>query len=133
MRRADWETGLAAVICTHQEAAFAWGVRDCFTLVREAVWRQTGICIWPEVRYASAAQAAARLRRHGFRRLGDALADVLPEIAPAAAGRGDVGVVLEAGADAGVIVLGPELAGIAPEAGLTILPRGRLVRAFKVS
>lgn len=81
--------------------------------------------------YRTARGAAIRLARHGFRGVGGALAAVLEEVPPALARRGDVGVVLEQGAEAGVVVLGTELAGMAP-AGMTIVPRERLVRAFRV-
>lgn len=131
MRHPDWEQHLADVIAAHHGGVFVWGERDCFTFVREVVARLTARCIWPEIRYVSSRQAAAHLHRHGFRTVGDALADVLPEVSPALARRGDVGVVIEGDVEAGVVVLGSELAGMAP-IGLTILPRARLVRAFRV-
>lgn len=132
MRYGDWEARLGRLIASCQGAAFSWGQRDCFTLVRDAVFAQSPTLIWGEIQYASALQAGARLREHGFAELGDALALALPEIGPSFAGRGDVGVVLAGGREAGVVVLGAEVAGMAPGRGLTILPRSRLVRAFKV-
>lgn len=133
MRLCDWETRLAAVLDTYQQAGFAWGVRDCFRLPQDVVRAVTGRDIWPEVRpYHSARGALQRLARHGFRGVGDAFADVLEEMPAAWALRGDVGVVIEDGVEAGVVVLGAELAGMAPDHGLTILPRARLARAFRV-
>lgn len=133
MRFADWEERLAEVIAAYQGGVFIWGVRDCFRLPLAVVEAVTGDRLWAGVRpYRSARGAALRLARHGFREVGDALAAVLPECAASFAGRGDVGVISEDGREAGVAVLGHELAGVAPGAGLTILPRARLVRAFRV-
>ncbi len=134
MRFADWEARLADVLATYQAAGFAWGARDCFRLPQDVARAVTGRAIWPEVRpYHSARGALQRLARHGFRGVGDAFADVLEEIPPAFAQRGDVGVVIEDGAEAGVVVLGADLAGMAPDTGLTILPRARLARAFRIA
>lgn len=134
MRRYDWEASLAAVLETYQASGFAWGVRDCFRLPLDVAQAVAGLSLWPEVRpYHSARGALQRLARHGFRGVGDALAAVLEEVPPAWALRGDVGVVIEDGAEAGVVVLGAELAGMAPDHGLTILPRARLARAFRVA
>lgn len=133
MRRPDWEGRLAEVLAAYQAGGFAWGVRDCFRLPLAAARAVAGLDLWPDVRpYRCGRSAALRLVRHGFDGVGDALAAVLPEMHPAFAGRGDVGVVIEAGAEAGVVVLGAEIAGVAQGRGLTILPRSRLVRAFKV-
>jgi hypothetical protein len=56
---------------------------------------------------------------------------VLPEVPPALARAGDVGVVIEGNAEAGVVVLGAEIMGMAQN-GVTVLPRERLVRAFRI-
>ncbi|MFG1188612.1 DUF6950 family protein [Xanthobacter flavus] len=123
---------LADVIAAYQGGVFVWGQRDCFRLPVDVARAVAGLVLWPDVRpYRCARGAALRLARHGFRNVGDALAAVLPEVPPAPPRRGDVGVVLEQGAEAGVVVLGTELAGMAP-AGMTIVPRERLVRAFRV-
>ncbi|MFG1371482.1 hypothetical protein V5F32_04830 [Xanthobacter oligotrophicus] len=132
MRLPDWEQRLADVVAAHQGGVFVWGSRDCFTFVRETVFRLTDQCIWPEIRYGGPRQATVRLRRHGFRTVSDALADVLPEVPPALARAGDVGVVIEGNAEAGVVVLGAEIVGMAPGRGLTVLPLVRLHRAFRV-
>lgn len=132
MRLPDWEARLAAIIAAYQVGAFAWGQRDCFRLPVDVTAAVAGLHLWPDLRpYRSSRGAAVRLARHGFRTVGDALAAVLPEVPPALAGRGDVGTVTENGAEAGVVVLGAAVAGMAPM-GLTIIPRDRLFRAFKV-
>lgn len=132
MRLPDWEDRLAAVIAAYQGGVFMWGARDCFRLPMDVVRAVSGQVLWPDVRpYRCARGAAARLARHGFREVGEALAAVLPEVPPAQARRGDVGVAIEGGRDAGVVVLGAEIAGMAP-AGMTIAPRDRLARAFRV-
>lgn len=132
-RLADWEQRLADLIAAYQGGGFVWGVRDCFRLPQDVARAVAGLSIWSDVRpYRTARGAAIRLARHGFAGVGDALAAALPEAPPAAARRGDVGIVLKDGAQAGVVVLGAEIAGMAPDGGLTILPRARLVRAFAV-
>lgn len=132
MRLPDWEERLAAVIAAYQGGVFVWGERDCFRLPVDVAAAVAGLRLWPDLRpYRCARGAAVRLARHGFRTVGDALAAVLPEVPPALARRGDVGVVTEGGADAGVVVLGSDLAGMALS-GMTIVPRDRLVRAFRV-
>ncbi|MFG1205558.1 DUF6950 family protein [Xanthobacter flavus] len=132
MRLPDWEERLADVIAAYQGGVFVWGKRDCFRLPVDVARAVAGLVLWPDVRpYRTPRGAAIRLARHGFRGVGGALAAVLEEVPPALARRGDVGVVLEHGAEAGVVVLGTELAGMAP-AGMTIVPRERLVRAFRV-
>ncbi|MGQ3671644.1 DUF6950 family protein [Xanthobacter sp. TB0136] len=81
--------------------------------------------------YDGAAGAARLLVERGFAGIGDALAAVLPEVPPALAQRGDVGVIDENGEEAGVVVIGADVLGMAP-AGLTRVPRARLKRAFRV-
>lgn len=131
MRLPDWEARLAAVLAAYQDGVFAWGQRDCFRLQVDVAAAVAGLRLWPDLRpYRCARGAAVRLARHGFRTVGDALAAVLPEVSPALARRGDVGVV-EGRAEAGVVVLGSDLAGMAPD-GMTIVPRERLYRAFRV-
>lgn len=132
MRLPDWEERLAVVIAAYQGGVFVWGERDCFRLPVDVARAVSGLVLWSDVRpYRCARGAAVRLARHGFREVGEALAAVLPEVPPAQARRGDVGVAIEGGRDAGVVVLGAEIAGMAP-AGLTIVPRERLARAFRV-
>lgn len=132
MRLPNWEARLAAVLAAYQDGVFAWGQRDCFRLPVDVAAAVAGLRLWPDLRpYRCARGAAVRLARHGFRTVGDALAAVLPEVSPALARRGDVGVVVEGMAEAGVVVLGADLAGMAPE-GMTIVPRERLTRAFRV-
>lgn len=133
MRRPDWETRLARVLEDFRSAPFAWGHTDCFMLARAAVLAETGQLLFPDGRpYRSPRAAAIRLARHGFADAGAALAAALPETAASLARRGDVGTVREDGAAACVVVLGRDLAGVCVPGGLTILPRERLVRAFRV-
>lgn len=132
MRLPDWEDRLSDVIAAYQGGVFVWGQRDCFRLPVDVARAVAGFVLWPDVRpYRCARGAAVRLARHGFRGVGDALAAVLPEVPPALARRGDVGVALDSGAEVGVVVLGGEILGMAL-AGVAIAPRDRLVRAFRV-
>jgi len=107
MRLPDWEERLADVIAAYQGGVFVWGRRDCFRLPVDVAHAVAGLVLWPDVRpYRTARGAATRLARHGFRVLGHAAAAV-------------------------VVVLGTALARLAP-AGMTIVPRERLWRAFRV-
>jgi hypothetical protein len=64
----------------------------------------------------------------------DAFGAKFQEIPSTLAQRGDIGTVVDAsGAACGVVVLGTLVAGMSPAAGLTFLPRARLVRAFRVA
>ena len=133
MRLPDWEQRLAAVIAAYQAGGFVWGSRDCFRLTVDVARAVAGLSLWPDLRpYRCARGAAVRLARYRFAGVGDALAAVLPEVPPALARAGDVGVVIEGNAEAGVVVLGAEIVGMAPGRGLTVLPLVRLHRAFRV-
>lgn len=133
MRLPDWEARLDAVIAAYQGCVFIWGVRDCLRFQLECAEAVTGrrfVHLIPT--YHSGVGAALALSRRGFSGLGDVLAAHFDEVAPALARRSDIGVVDEGGESAAVVVLGRDLAGMSASYGLTILPRGRLVRAFAV-
>lgn len=131
----DWPLRLEEAIERYQDGGFAWGERDCFTLPMDVAEALTGVDPWASERtYTTEIGAARKLRRLGFADVSDAFAAKFQEIAPSLAQRGDIGVVLDAdGAACGVIVLGAFVAGMSPIAGLTFLPRARLVRAFRVA
>lgn len=132
MRLPDWEARLDVVIAAYQGGVFIWGERDCLRLPLECAEAVTGrrfVHLVPA--YRSGAGAALALRRRGFSGVGDALGSHFEEIAPAFAGRGDIGIVIEDGTEAGAVVLGAHVSGIG-RTGLSILPRSRVSRAFRV-
>ncbi|WP_454914977.1 DUF6950 family protein [Xanthobacter sediminis] len=127
-----WPDRLEEVIAAYQGGVFAWGERDCFRLTMDVTAALTGTDPYADLEpYDSETGAARRLVERGFTSLGDALAAVLPEVPPSMARRGDVGVVDEAGTDAGVVVIGADVVGMS-QRGLMRVPRSRLVRAFRV-
>ena len=127
-----WPDRLEDIIAAYQGGVFIWGVRDCFRLTMDVAKALTGADPYADLEpYDSEMGAARRLVERGFASLGDALAAVMPEVPPALAQRGDVGVVDEAGTDAGVVVIGTDVVGMS-QRGLTRVPRSRLVRAFRV-
>lgn len=108
-----------------------WGA-DCWRLVMDTVEAVSGERLYADLpAYSSAMGAARLLKERGFDSVGDALAAVLSEVPPALAQRGDVGVVEDRGGEAGVVVIGADVLGMAP-AGLARVPRARLKRAFRV-
>ncbi|MGQ3674246.1 DUF6950 family protein [Xanthobacter sp. TB0139] len=130
-RLRHWPDRLDDVIAAYQGGIFVWGERDCWRLVLATVEAVSGAAIYADLpAYDSATGAARLLVERGFNGIGDALAAALPEVPPSLAQRGDVGVIDEAGGEAGVVVIGADVLGMAP-AGLTRLPRARLKRAFR--
>lgn len=94
MRHSEWEKRLIAVVAKHQAISSEWGVSDCYTIPDDAVEALTGVRMYPKARpYASEAGAGKKLRRHGFANVSEAFAAKFPEIAPALAQRGDIGVI----------------------------------------
>jgi len=134
MRFEDWPERLAAVIAKHDEVPFDYGFSDCAQLPFEVVEALTGVR--PDLfvgEYHDAAGARARMRERGANHLAELFAKALPEIAPAFAGRGDIGIADYPGAiiGGGVVVIGLDLVGKGYD-GTVRLPRTALSRAFKV-
>ncbi len=131
-RPPDWPERLYDVIAAYQGGIFVWGQRDCWRLTMDTVEAVSGARIYADLpAYNSATGAARLLVERGFAGIGDALAAVLPEVPPSLAQRGDVGVIDEDGGEAGVVVIGADVLGMAPT-GLTRTPRARLKRAYRV-
>lgn len=133
MRIAGWETALVAALQVHAHRPLLYGVSDCFTLPMDCVRAITGDDPWADQRdYDSLIGAARLLLQQGFRSVGDAFAAKCPEIPPALAGRGDLAVVAEGDSVAGCVVIGALVAGKSKQYGLCLVPRARMLRAFKV-
>lgn len=134
MRREDWFERLAEVFEHHDAQPFAYGVSDCATLPRDALFAMTGVLPASfTVQYHDAASARAALRELGFDNLAGLFAAELEEIHPAFAGRGDIGIADYPGAiiGGGVVCVGLELIGKG-YSGTVRLPRAALSRAFRV-
>lgn len=92
-RLAGWEARLDAALAFHIEQRFAWGVSDCALMA----WDAAAACFetMPMPRpagYSTAPGAVRAGRRLGFADVGQWLAAGFPEIHPAMARRGDLGV-----------------------------------------
>lgn len=135
-RLPDWRARFAAEMDRQRRDPFAWGAQDCaLGLAAGAVQAITGQDVaapW-RGRYISPAGARRALHKAGFTALSDLVASLLPEIPPAFADVGDIGVIEADGplkqalcvVDAsGLIVL--------TEAGHGRRSREDMIRAFKV-
>lgn len=134
-RRADWPERVVAVLDTVRDAPFAFGTSDCFTLAMDVVEAITGLDPWAgeRGRYRSGRGAARRLRVAGFGSITDLLATIGREIAPAFAGRGDLGVTTGAdGSDAIVVCDGTRWVGRAEGIGTVVRPRDGVRRVWRV-
>lgn len=93
-RRADWDRRLPRVIAQHRDAAPAWGVSDCWTLMLDGVEAVTGEKIFPKLRrYKSEAGGYRLFAKLGFSTVEDALASAFEPVGVLSAQRGDVGVI----------------------------------------
>ena len=135
-RLPDWRARFAAEMDRQRRDPFAWGSQDCaLGLAAGAVTAITGQDVaqpW-RGRYVSPSGARRALHKAGVASLADLVASMLPEIPPAFADVGDIGVIEADGplkqalcvVDAsGLIVL--------TETGHGRRPREDMIRAFKV-
>lgn len=135
-RLPDWRARFAAEMDRQRRDPFAWGSQDCaLGLAAGAVEAITGADLrvgWRS-KYKTPAGALKAIKAKGFDSLPDLLASLLPEVPPAFADVGDIGVIEADGplkqalcvVDAsGLIVL--------TEAGHGRRPREDMIRAFKV-
>lgn len=129
----DWPDRLAEVVREHALAPFAWGRYDCATLWVEAIAAMTGFdaaagfSAWRTERGALTA-----LRRRGFASVADYVATLAPRVAPARAGRGDLGFPADpAPLMSPAIILGAEAVS-RNEYAWIVLPRSRLVTCYRV-
>jgi hypothetical protein len=142
IRQAGWDAALIDALTLHQQQPFGWGVSDCIVLVADVARAMTGVDPMADWRgtYDTAEGATATLAKLHHRTVSGLLGATFQRVAPALARRGDCGVVetLEGGRRVygAVIVLGDMLAGKSPthggETGMTILPRDRLVRCWRI-
>lgn len=133
MRLDNWPERLAVVVSRHRRATFAWGRADCATFFADAVAAVTGDDPFAAYRpWDSQLAAATRLVRAGCRSVEQFVAARFHEIAPSAAGRGDVGYLAERSAlTCPAVIVGAEALSMS-ETGLVAVPRSLIVRAFRI-
>ena len=135
-RLPDWRARFAAEMDRQRRDPHAWGHHDCaLGLAAGAVVAITGLDLaapW-RGRYATPLGAARVLRCGGFATLGDMVASVLPEVPPAFANIGDIGVLSADGpvAEALCVVDASGLI-VMTEDGHGRRPREDMHRAFRV-
>jgi hypothetical protein len=131
-RLKGWDKALREALMRHRDTPFAWGSSDCFLVAMDCVLAMTGEDPANDVRdYTNATEAVTRLQNRGFANVGEAIASLFPEMPPAMARRGDVGIVEIDGRMSGCVFIGAQIVGKAVH-GLAYLPRSQAKRAFKV-
>lgn len=132
----DWRARLAAEMDRQRREAFAWGEHDCVIgfgaeIVRAITGRD--LAAGYRDKYRTPAQAAQIIKDSGAETLGDFVAGFLPEIPPAFAQVGDLGVV-EADGPIGEAICMFDASGliVLTEAGHGRRPREDAIRAFRV-
>lgn len=132
-----WDIRLAEVVESLGAAPFSWGEADCLTMVADVDRAMTGYDPMAGLRgkYRSAGGAVRLMRKLGYASIDAALGERYPETGPAMARRGDCGIVA---ANEGtflfgaVVVLGDVVMARASQGGRTLLPRERMLRAFRI-
>jgi len=135
-RLPTWRARFAAEMDRQRRKAFAWGRQDCaLGLVTGAIEAITGVDLARGYRGKYRGQAAALriLRNAGCATPGDFAATLLPEIPPALARVGDIGVIEAPGplGQAFCIVDASSLI-VMTDHGHGRRPRADMIRAFRV-
>ena len=133
LRTDGWDGALYAAIERHRAAPFEWGSHDCATLFRDCVVACTGRDPLADLApWFSAATAVRALRRAGYGSAFDLVRDRFTAVAPAMAGRGDVGFLAARDAlSAPAVITGTEAVS-RNETGFVIVPAAALAVAFRV-
>ncbi len=132
-RRADWPERLAAYVQACARAPFAWGrhALDCVSFGAGAVRAQTDVDLLADAPdWHDEASALAALRQVGGLRR--AVGARLPQIAPAQARRGDVGLARIDRRIAGIAVIIDDGILAPGLTGLVRVPRALLLHAWQV-
>lgn len=134
MKKDGWEIRLADAMTAGLRKTHAWGENDCVTFAADCVKAQTGedpMGVFREM-YHDSLTAAKLIRSLGYKSLGEAVADFLPEILPADARRGDVVLCWsDEGFDFLAVVDRQNAVGPGPT-GTVQIPLVQVKRAFKV-
>lgn len=136
-RQRGWERRLVAAIEAGRARSFEWGAFDCGLFLADVTLAMTEVDHGEPFRgkYTTAEGAAVALRRFAGGGLDETLTKVFGEpIDPNFARRGDAVVVgTDLGPAAGVVgVDGTLVHVVAPERGLTALPRDAVLKAWRV-
>jgi hypothetical protein len=135
MRQDGWEELLLAKVQEMDSQPFSWGHLDCILSVLECACE-----IRPDLSpflehargsYGDAKEARRYLRDMGARELENALMMHLDPVPVSMAQRGDIGIVIDGGAQCAVICVGAVWIG-KTETGAIRVPRHLVARAFKV-
>lgn len=135
-RLPDWRARFAAEMNRQRLEPFSWGTQDCaLGLACGAVQAITGedLAVGFRSKYRGPVAAKRVLREAGFETLGDLVASMLPEIPPAFAETGDLGLI-ESDGPFGEALSVVDVSGliVMDENGHGMVPRSRMIRAFKV-
>lgn len=131
MRRADWQSRLAAFVQARAHMPFAWGRNDCCLFTVDAVQAMTGIDHASRFRGYSTALGAARVveRQGGIRQLAiDAWGEPVPALR---AGVGDVVLVVNEGRELLAVCNGTTAIGPGPD-GIAVMGVDAAVAAWKI-
>lgn len=121
-------SALAAYIAAREAVPFAWGPNDCVTFAAGALRALTGIDRLNGIPPWNSERAAlVFLKRRGG--LAAAVSQVLTEIPPAHAHRGDVGIIMGPDGPIMMVIEGMTLVGPGPD-GLMRRRRDALVRSW---
>lgn len=132
----DWRARLAAEMDRQRREPCRWGVHDCVlglaTGIVEAI-TGTDLARGYRGKYRTPKGAAKLLADHGAETLGDFVAQFLPEVHPAFAQVGDLGVI-PADGPIGEALCMFDASGLVvmTEDGHGRRPRGDAIRAFRV-
>lgn len=132
----DWRARLAAEMDRQRRDPFVWGQHDCAIGFAAAIVEAlTGddMAAPYRGRYRTAKGAMKLLRDAGADKLGDFVAQHLPEVHPSQARVGDLGVVVSDGAiGEGICMFDASGVVVMTEQGHGRLPRDAAFRAFRV-
>lgn len=132
-RRADWKARLVDYLAASAQRPFRYGQHDCALFAAGAVAAMTGTDHADGWRgYGDLPSGLRRLRAAGHDDHVAFVASILPEIHPVRAMPGDVAVMPGDGGVAALgIVQGAGVYALRPQ-GIAVLPRGQMLRAFRV-
>jgi hypothetical protein len=129
MRIENWRSNLLVYLDGRERQSFAYGVNDCLLMTAGAVEAMTGID------HAKAYRGCYSTLTQGKKVIGgeplDLVASIFPAIPPSQAADGDIGAKPVGQEWAFGVIVGPHFY-VQAEAGLGILPRGDIQKAFRV-
>ncbi|RWR08531.1 DUF6950 family protein [Paenirhodobacter populi] len=134
-RLPDWRARFAAEMDRQRQVPFEWGAHDCVSgLAFVAVEALTGVDLRPDwAGYTTAAGALKKLKSKGHNNLGEMMASLFPEIPPALARVGDLGLIpTDDAIGAGLCIFDASGVVTLTETGHGRMPREAATQAFKV-